>query len=111
MKLENYEVHLPNYSIGDKIYDKIGPVCESYGKNGSDHWRKTGTERSGRQDSCLCGKNQIIRDHRNQDLWNRLYLRGRGKNCVKMPEYEEADMVLAWRRKGIRHRKVFVHHG
>ena len=32
MQLENYEVHLPNYSIGDKIYDKIGPVCESYGK-------------------------------------------------------------------------------
>ena len=32
MKLENYEVHLPNYSIGETIYDKIGPVCESYGK-------------------------------------------------------------------------------
>lgn len=32
MKLENYEVHLPNYSIGNTIYDKIGPVCESYGK-------------------------------------------------------------------------------
>ena len=32
MKLENYEVHLPSYSIGDHIYDKIGPVCESYGK-------------------------------------------------------------------------------
>ena len=32
MKLENYEVHLPNYSIGDTIYDKIGPVCESYGR-------------------------------------------------------------------------------
>ena len=32
MKLENYEVHLPSYSIGDQIYDKIGPVCESYGK-------------------------------------------------------------------------------
>ena len=32
MKLENYEVHLPNYSIGDEIYGKIGPVCESYGK-------------------------------------------------------------------------------
>ena len=26
MKLENYEMHLPSYSIGDKIYDKIGPV-------------------------------------------------------------------------------------
>lgn len=32
MKLKNYEVHLPSYSIGDKIYEKIGPVCESYGK-------------------------------------------------------------------------------
>lgn len=32
MKLENYEVHLPSYSIGSTIYDKIGPVCESYGK-------------------------------------------------------------------------------
>ena len=32
MKLENYEVHLPNYSIGNSIYDKIGPVCESYGQ-------------------------------------------------------------------------------
>ena len=36
MKLENYEVHLPSYSIGDKIYDKIGPVCESYGKSEPD---------------------------------------------------------------------------
>lgn len=32
MKLENYEVHLPNYSIGNQIYDRIGPVCESYGR-------------------------------------------------------------------------------
>lgn len=32
MRLENYEVHLPSYSIGDKIYAKIGPVCESYGR-------------------------------------------------------------------------------
>ena len=32
MRLENYEMHLQNYSIGNTIYDKIGPVCESYGK-------------------------------------------------------------------------------
>lgn len=32
MKLENYEVHLPSYSIGNKIYKNIGSVCESYGK-------------------------------------------------------------------------------
>ena len=32
MKLENnYEVHLPNYSIGDKIYDKIGPCVNLMG--------------------------------------------------------------------------------
>ena len=39
MKLENYEMHLPSYSIGDKIYDKIGPVCESYGKTVTAHIR------------------------------------------------------------------------
>lgn len=33
MKFENYEVHLPSYSIGERIYDKIGPEgCKSYGK-------------------------------------------------------------------------------
>lgn len=32
MKLENYELHLPSYSIGDSIYRNIGPVCSSYGK-------------------------------------------------------------------------------
>lgn len=45
MKLENYEMHLPSYSIGDKIYDKIGPVCESYGKTvlvigGRERWKR-----------------------------------------------------------------------
>lgn len=32
MRLENYEMHLPSYSIGDKIYDKISGVCKDYGK-------------------------------------------------------------------------------
>lgn len=40
MKLENYEVHLPSYSIGDHIYDKIGPVCGILRKNrASDRWQ------------------------------------------------------------------------
>ena len=46
MKLENYEVHLPSYSIGDQIYDKIGPVCESYGKNRAGDRRAQGAGRS-----------------------------------------------------------------
>lgn len=32
MQLENCEMHLPSYSIGDDIYKNIGPVCCSYGK-------------------------------------------------------------------------------
>ncbi len=32
MRLENYEMHLPSYSIGPDIYKNIGPVCCSYGK-------------------------------------------------------------------------------
>lgn len=32
MRLENYEMHLPSYSIGNDIYKNIGPVCSSYGK-------------------------------------------------------------------------------
>ena len=30
MKLENYEVHLPSYSIGDHIYDKIGRASDRW---------------------------------------------------------------------------------
>lgn len=29
--MENYSIHLPSYSIGDKVYDKIPAICESYG--------------------------------------------------------------------------------
>lgn len=32
MRLDNYEMHLPSYSIGDKIYSKIVNVCRDYGK-------------------------------------------------------------------------------
>ena len=32
MILENYEMHLPSYSIGNKIYDNIAGVCKDYGK-------------------------------------------------------------------------------
>lgn len=29
--MENYSMHLPSYSIGDKVYDKIPEICEPYG--------------------------------------------------------------------------------
>lgn len=33
MKLENYEMHLPSYSIGSDIYGQIKELCAPYGKN------------------------------------------------------------------------------
>ena len=29
--MENYSIHLPSYSIGSKVYDKIPEICEPYG--------------------------------------------------------------------------------
>lgn len=31
MKLENYEINLPSYSIGTRIYEQIGTICRPYG--------------------------------------------------------------------------------
>lgn len=31
MKLENYELHLPSYSVGKEVYNQIGKICKSYG--------------------------------------------------------------------------------
>lgn len=29
--MDNYSMHLPSYSIGDKVYEKIPAICEQYG--------------------------------------------------------------------------------
>ena len=92
MKLENYEVHLPNYSIGDRIYDKIGPVCESYGK--------TVLVIGGRK--ALDAAYDKLKSYVDQTS---LVIIGRelfGENCTydtverlrDMPLYREADMVF-----------------
>lgn len=31
--MENYSISLPSYSIGDKVYNKIGEICSPFGKN------------------------------------------------------------------------------
>jgi glycerol dehydrogenase len=92
MQLENYEVHLPNYSIGNKIYDKIGPVCESYGKKvlviGGEKALKAAYD-----------KIQAAVDQTNLEIiGTELY----GKDCTyatveklrALPIYKEADMVF-----------------
>ena len=93
MKLENYEVHLPNYSIGDKIYDKIGPVCESYG---------TKVLVIGGQKALDAAYEKI---KRYVDETTGLHIIGKvvyGENCTyetvdklrALPLYHEADMVF-----------------
>ena len=92
MKLENYEVHLPNYSIGDEIYDKIGPVCESYGKTvlviGGKKALAAAYDKIGR----------YVKRTRLTIIGKVLY----GENCTyaavealrRMPLYQQADMVF-----------------
>lgn len=110
MKLENYEVHLPNYSIGDKIYDKIGPVCESYGKK----VLIIGGRRA------LNAAEDKIRAYVAKTTWMNLGTKIYGTDCTyatveklrELPEYEEADMVFGvGGRKGIRYRKMLMYHG
>ena len=92
MKLENYEVHPPNYSIGDKIYDKIGPVCESYGKKVLLIGGKKALE-------AACDKIESYVKQTNLEIIGKeIY----GENCTyatveklrAMPVYQEADMVF-----------------
>ncbi len=80
MKLENYEVHLPNYSIGDRIYDKIGPVCESYGKKVLIIGGRRALNAAEDKIRAYVAKTNLG-DHRNKALWDRLYLRDRGKTA------------------------------
>ena len=92
MKLENYEVHLPSYSIGNTIYDKIGPVCESYGK--------TVLVIGGRQalDAALDKIRAAVEQTNLKIIGVELF----GQDCTyanverlrAMPIYHEADMVF-----------------
>lgn len=93
MKLENYEVHLPNYSIGTDIYKNIGPVCESYGK--------TVLIIGGKQ-ALHAALDKINRYTEKTDLTvigTEIY----GRDCTyetvealrRLPAYRQADMVFA----------------
>ena len=92
MKLENYEVHLPNYSIGNQIYDKIGPICESYGKT---------VLVIGGPKALSAAYDKIERyvKQTNLKIIGKVYY---GENCTyatverlrQMPLYQQADMVF-----------------
>lgn len=92
MRLENYEVHLPNYSIGDDIYSNIGPVCESYGKT---------VLMIGGGKALAAARDKIasyVAKTNLEIIGEVLY----GENCTydtveklrRLPEYQQADMVF-----------------
>lgn len=93
MKLENYQVYLPNYSIGDKIYDNIGPVCESYGKTVLVIGGKKALAAAFEKIEAYTQKTNLV------IIGKEIY----GENCTyaaverlrNLPSYQEADMVFA----------------
>ena len=94
MKLENYEVHLPNYSIGDAIYDKIGPVCESYGKTVL----------------VIGGKRALDGDYRERTLWKRLYLSDSRKASADAGLSGSRYGLWSRRRQSTGYGKMSVYH-
>lgn len=108
MKLENYEVHLPNYSIGDKIYKNIGSVCESYGK-------KVLVIGGRKALDAAYGKIEAYVKQTKLEIIGKVIY---GENCTydtvehlrEMTLYQQADMgVWCWRWKSSGYSKVFVH--
>ena len=45
--LENYSIYLPQYSIGERIYEKIGEICDAYGRSAVIIGGKTAMEKAG----------------------------------------------------------------
>lgn len=93
MKLENYEMHLPSYSIGSQIYDKIANVCKDYGSK---------VLMIGGQKALAAAEGKIrdaIKDSSLTIIGTELY----GHDCTyetvdrlrSLPVYQEADMVFA----------------
>ena len=98
MKLENYEVHLPNYSIGDAIYDKIGPVCESYGKTVLVIGGKSG------------GRPDESGDYWKRTLWERLYLSDGRKASPDVGLSESRYGIWSRRGQSTGYDKMSVYH-
>ena len=93
MRLNNYEMNLPSYSIGEKVYEHIPAICEPYGKKvliiGGEQARKAAEEKI----------REAISSSSLTIIGSILY----GKDCTyqaveelrKQKLYQEADMVFA----------------
>lgn len=93
MKLENYEMHLPSYSIGCDVYGQIQTICSSYGKT---IFLISGEKAYAASAEKLLG---AIKDNHFEVIGQEYF----GKDCTyaaverlrKLSAYQEADMVFA----------------
>ena len=93
MKLQNYEMHLPSYSIGNDIYDQIQKLCSAYGKKVLIISGKKAFQAAGEKLLSAIERADFI------SLGNVLY----GENCTyeavealrALDVYQECDMVFS----------------
>ncbi|MDO4978158.1 MAG: iron-containing alcohol dehydrogenase family protein [Eubacteriales bacterium] len=93
MKLDNYEMHLPSYSIGDHIYDKIANVCKDYGQK---------VLMIGGRKGLAAAEDKIRKYIADSDL-TIIGVAIYGNDCTyatverlrQLPSYKECDMVFA----------------
>ncbi|MDO4490618.1 MAG: iron-containing alcohol dehydrogenase family protein [Lachnospiraceae bacterium] len=93
MKLENYEMHLPSYSIGSECYNKIPGVCKDYGKKILVIGGEKGIGSAIDKIRAAIAKTEL------EIIGEEIY----GKDCTykaverlrALPQYQEADMVFA----------------
>ena len=91
--MENYSMHLPSYSIGSKVYDKIPEICEPYG---------TKVIAIGGHKAINAAKDKIIKacEKSNLEILDFIWYGGEAtyenvEELMKNPLVQQADMIFA----------------
>ena len=91
--MENYSMHLPSYSIGSKVYDKIPEICEPYG---------TKVIAIGGHKAINAAKDKIIKacEKSNLQILDFIWYGGEAtyenvEELMKNPLVQQADMIFA----------------
>lgn len=91
--LENYSIYLPQYSIGERIYEKIGEICGAYGRSAVIIGGKTAMEKAAGQIGKEASKGGIR-------ITGLLWYGGECtfenvRSLIERTEVQEADMIFA----------------
>ena len=90
--MENYSMHLPSYSIGSKVYDKIPEICEPYG---------TKVIAIGGHKAINAAKDKIVKacEKSNLEILDFIWYGGEAtyenvEELMKNPLVQQADMIF-----------------